>query len=104
MEVAVAELNDIEPGGLLAVTAGGYDLVLFRHGDGTVSALQDCCSHAEVALSGGEFADGVVQCPAHGARFDVRSGRHLCMPAVKGVRSFEARIRDGKIVVILPDE
>jgi 3-phenylpropionate/trans-cinnamate dioxygenase ferredoxin subunit len=102
MSTAVATLADFGERRMMAVKANGLNLVLFRLEDGGVAVLEDRCSHADVRLSRGEYEDGVVECPAHGARFEVNTGRHLCMPAVTGVRSFPATVIDGTIVVELP--
>ena len=104
MEVAVAEIDEVEPGSMLAVSAAGRDLVLFRHADGSFSTLDDCCSHDAVALSEGQFENGIVECPAHGAKFDARNGGHLCLPALRGVQNYEVCLRGGKVMVVLPDE
>ena len=97
-EFLVAHLSDLKMGSMIDVQAGDRSIVLFRDEQGAVFALDDCCSHAEVQLSGGSFADGIVECPAHGAKFDVRTGRPLCMPAVAPVQSFVVRVVDNPAV------
>ena len=103
MEERVAKESDLEPGALMAVSAGSYEIVLFRHSDGSFRALEDRCSHADVQLSLGTFEDGQIECMAHGARFDARSGQQLCMPAVCPVRSFEVKVVNGDVFVVLPE-
>ncbi len=103
MEKKVCVLSDIEKGQLKAVSVGPWDLVVFHHEDGSVSALEDRCSHANVPLSEGEFCEGKIQCIAHGARFDARTGKNLCMPAVTPVRSFPIRVNGQDVLVDLPE-
>lgn len=104
METPVASLGDFGEKRMIPVKAGSLNLVLFKLDDGSVSALEDRCSHANVRLSRGSCEGSEVECPAHGARFDVASGKALCMPAVAPVRSFETTVREGQIYVNLPEE
>ncbi len=101
MEVIVAREADLKPGEMLEVEANDTLIVIFKDQDGTISALEDRCSHAEVRLSGGTYADGVVECPAHGAQFNVKTGKNLCMPAVTPVKTYRAFVRDGNILIEL---
>jgi len=102
MEQRVGKESDFAAGSCTAVTVGDYDIVLFRHSDGSFSALEDRCSHADVQLSAGSFESGVVECMAHGAKFDAKTGKNLCMPAVTPVQSFRVKVVNGEVVVILP--
>ena len=101
MEVEVLALSELPKGTMLGIEIQGHPIVLFQDEDGVISALEDKCSHAEVMLSQGDFEDGVVTCLAHGARFDCKSGKHLCLPAVMGVKSYSVRVEGGKIFVTL---
>jgi 3-phenylpropionate/trans-cinnamate dioxygenase ferredoxin component len=40
-----------------------------------------------------------VECPLHGAQFDLRTGQALCLPATGNAGSFSVRIEDGAIKV-----
>ena len=62
-------------------------------------AIDAWCSHARASLVHGEVVDHEVQCPLHGARFDLRTGRHLSPPAVRPVARYEVKVEDGKILV-----
>lgn len=100
-QYTVATVGALKPGEMKPVAAGAKKLVLFCNSDGTFSALEDRCSHAEVKLSRGKFCDGEVTCPAHGAKFDVKSGANLCMPAVKPVKSYAVEVQGDSVVVLL---
>jgi len=102
-EHLLLSLEELSSGSMKAVKLDRLNIVLFREQDGSVSALEDQCSHAQVKLSGGKFCDGVVTCPAHGATFQTSTGKQLKMPAVRPVRSFPVRIVEGKIMVSIPD-
>jgi len=67
--------------------------------EGEIFALEDRCSHEDFPLSEGEIVDGALECVLHGARFDLRSGRALSLPAVRPVKTYRAEIREGDIYV-----
>jgi 3-phenylpropionate/trans-cinnamate dioxygenase ferredoxin component len=101
MEKEVATLSDFGDAKMLPLIIDGERIVLFLLEDGTVKALEDRCSHADVRLSRGCYEDGVIECPAHGARFDVQTGEHLCLPAVGPVKTFPTRVDGATIYVTL---
>lgn len=103
MEAAAAELEDFGPSKLLRVHVAGTAIVLILENDGTVSALEDKCSHAEFPLSDGSYEAGEVTCAAHGARFETRTGKALSMPAFLPVKRFECRLEEDTIYVTVPD-
>jgi len=92
---AVADVPDDEG---IKVTVDRYDVVLARCGE-EVLALQDLCSHAEVALSEGEVEDCTVECWLHGSRFDLRTGKPTGLPATEPVATFPVEIRGEDVYV-----
>ena len=66
--------------------------------DGQPRAVDDQCPHREVALSGGVVAAGVITCPGHFRRFDLRTGRCVGRPW-ESVRSHECAVIDGWVHV-----
>ena len=86
-------LTDVPADQALAVTLGAYDVAVARNGD-EVFALQDLCSHAEVALSEGEVAECQIECWLHGSMFDLRTGKPTNLPATEPVATFPIEIRD----------
>lgn len=96
--VKVATTDDLDDNGLCSVEAGGREIVLVQADDG-VYALDDCCSHQDYPLSEGEVEDGTLECALHGARFDVKTGKALSLPAIKPVATYEVEVRDSDIYV-----
>jgi 3-phenylpropionate/trans-cinnamate dioxygenase ferredoxin subunit len=66
---------------------------------GTIYAIEDRCSHAEASLGEGELdqAECTVECPRHGAKFDLKSGKALTLPAYAPVETFAVQIQDQMI-------
>ena len=82
----------------LAVTLGGYEIVVARDGD-EVFAMQNECSHAAVALSEGEVADCQIECWLHGSMFDLRTGKPTNLPATEPVATFPIEVRGTDVYV-----
>ena len=62
-------------------------------------ALQNSCPHASGPLGEGELLGGQIECPRHGARFDVKTGKVTCLPAVIPVKTYEVKIEGEEIKV-----
>lgn len=85
-------LDEVPTDRALAVTLGRYDVAVARDGD-EVFAVEDVCSHAEVALSEGEVADCQIECWLHGSMFDLRTGKPTNLPATEPVATFPVDVR-----------
>lgn len=70
--------------------------------DGTYYAIEDVCTHDNGPLAEGELRGDQIECPRHGARFSVRTGAVLSMPAVVPVRTFRTKVEDGYVWVEIP--
>ncbi len=94
----VCKASDVDEGMPVSAKAGATPVGVFKVGD-EICALNDVCSHAFALLSQG-FQDGdAIECPLHGARFDIRTGAVLSAPATEPVRSLEIRIIAGEVQV-----
>ena len=60
--------------------------------DGAFYAIDDVCTHDGGPLAEGELWGCEIQCPRHGARFDVRTGKPLCMPAFEPVTTHDVEL------------
>ena len=88
------------PGTSMAVS-GSVRIALFRNDDGEYYATADRCTHEEWSLGEDSDLEGnEVVCPLHMARYDIRSGRALCLPATAPLRTFEVEIDDGNVYVL----
>lgn len=74
-------------------------VAVFKHDDGNFYAVEVWCSHQKVSLINGDLEDYELMCPLHGACFDVRTGKHLSLPAVKPIASYPVKVEDGKVLV-----
>jgi 3-phenylpropionate/trans-cinnamate dioxygenase ferredoxin subunit len=67
--------------------------------DGEFYATSDVCTHEETSLAEGDLWGEVVECPMHGAQFDVRTGEVLSLPAVIPLATYAVRVEDGAIYI-----
>jgi 3-phenylpropionate/trans-cinnamate dioxygenase ferredoxin component len=79
------------------VFAEGRTIAVFKV-EGVVHALDDSCPHAGSSLASGKLEGSFVQCPAHGLRFDVRTGR---MRGADGfcAKTYPVQVVDGEVSV-----
>lgn len=101
--VAVGNESDIPSGQGLRVVVNDEPIAIFSvHGE--LYAIGDTCTHEEFSLSDGELVDEyTVECALHGAQFDIRSGKALCLPATIPTGSYPVWVEDGVIKVEVPD-
>ncbi|GAP66498.1 ferredoxin subunit of nitrite reductase andring-hydroxylating dioxygenase [Mizugakiibacter sediminis] len=94
--VRVCARGELLPGEFKVVYDGDTLIAVFNI-DGDLYAVEDVCTHDGGELTGGELHGYEVECPRHGARFDVRTGEALCAPAYAPTASFPVKVEDGVI-------
>ncbi|HPG00121.1 MAG TPA: non-heme iron oxygenase ferredoxin subunit [Kiritimatiellia bacterium] len=77
---------------------GGKVIAVFKV-SGDFFAVDGWCSHDKALLTDGDLEGHEIMCPLHGARFDVRTGQHLSLPAVRPVSRYEVKVDQGKVWV-----
>ena len=97
--VAVAKTSALQSGQMKAFDVNGK-LILVANWQGTLFATEDLCTHDGGTLSDGELIDGEVECPRHGAHFDLRTGRPT-LPAPVPIKTFPVKIEDGNIFIAI---
>ena len=98
MEIAVGPVEAIPEGGVKIVQSGSLFVGVYRI-DGQLYAIEDRCSHDDGPLCEGDRDGFRVECPRHGAMFDLRTGAVLSLPATVGVETFPVIERDGEIFI-----
>lgn len=98
----LAKLSDLAEGEIF-VAETRYDRVgLTRIGE-DICAFADLCTHDGEDISSGELEGDVIVCPRHAARFNIRTGKALCMPAVEDLPVYKTRIVGDDVEVELED-
>nr|WP_047167512.1 Rieske 2Fe-2S domain-containing protein [Sphingomonas sp. Y57] len=93
----VMAFDDLVPGKPYLRDAEGVRFVLVREGE-AVMAVSDLCTHAAAVLDRGRVVQGIITCPMHGARFDLRNGACVNAP-YDALRVYRCRIVDGQVEV-----
>jgi len=100
---------DVAPDGQIG--PGEYDIlelddmaVAVFNIDGNYYAIEDLCTHDGEELTGGPVDGDQVICPRHGARFCIRTGEALTPPAYEPVATFEVRVLEGVVQVLVDAE
>ena len=97
----VAAVADLADDAAFPAKLGNRPIALYRL-DGKIYALDDVCTHALALLSQGFIEGGAVECPLHGARFDIATGRCLAPPATVDLRTYEVRVEGDEVFVRAP--
>jgi nitrite reductase/ring-hydroxylating ferredoxin subunit len=93
--------DDIPDEGALRVDVDP-PVALFRVGE-QIYATADSCTHEEWSLGEeGELEGFEVTCSLHLARFDIRTGRPLCLPATRALRTYTVMVEDGEVYIAEP--
>ena len=95
----VAKIADLSPGQMKSFEVNGQS-VLIVNWEGTFFATQDLCTHDDGTLADGELIGGEIECPRHGAHFDLRTGR-ATLPAAMPIKTFPVKIEGEQILVAL---
>ncbi len=96
--VMAALVGDLEPGQVKVIAIEDRRLALCNVG-GEYFCIDDVCTHDGGSFDQAELDDNEIECPRHGARFDVTSGRALCLPAVMPVKTYPVRVEGGQVQV-----
>jgi nitrite reductase/ring-hydroxylating ferredoxin subunit/uncharacterized membrane protein len=94
----VAPLDEVPQNALYKVVVAGVPIILMRMGT-NIYALGATCTHAGGPLDEGELQGEAVQCPWHGSRFNIKSGRVLTGPATVAEPRYDTRVRDGYVEI-----
>ncbi len=92
--VRVCARSELLPGECRLIDIEGVPVALFNV-NGELYAIEDVCTHDGGELAGGELHGYEIECPRHGARFDVRTGKALCPPAYEPTAKFPVKVENG---------
>ncbi len=96
--ITLVKTADLGTGQRDVFDVDGYYVALFNV-DGTYYAIEDACTHDGGPLADGELDGFEVECPRHGAKFDVRTGQALALPAVTPTRRYEVRVQSDEVQI-----
>ena len=94
----VAKVSDIQPGQVISVLVEGEEIAVCNV-DGSFFAIADICSHDGGSLDQGELEGDIIECPRHGAQFNIRTGEVVQRPAVVPIDTYVIQIQGDDILV-----
>src|SRR5262249_56513570 len=100
--IKAATRDELPDGGKKVIEIDGRAVALIKVG-GAFFAIDDVCTHDGGPLADGELMDHEIQCPRHGARFDLKTGRALCLPAIEPVTVHTVEVRGDDVYVAISD-
>ncbi len=100
--VSVAKASEFDDQPAKCVKVAGKTVALFKLGD-EFFAIDDTCTHKGGPLSEGTIEGDEIECPWHGAHFNIRSGKVILDPAEEDVSTYDVRL-SGDVIEIDVDE
>ncbi len=99
--MTIGKTSDIAPGTVRVFDVDGQ-AVAVANVDGQFYAFADVCTHDNGPVAEGELDGCVIECPRHGARFDITTGAVLSMPAVVDLPVYELTVEGDDIRLVRP--
>jgi 3-phenylpropionate/trans-cinnamate dioxygenase ferredoxin subunit len=96
--ITVGTTDEILSGERIVVEIGRKWVAIFNV-DGEYFAIEDRCTHDDGPLAEGTLDGYIIECPRHGACFDIRTGKVLSPPALVDVPSYKVRLQGDEIQI-----
>jgi 3-phenylpropionate/trans-cinnamate dioxygenase ferredoxin subunit len=96
-------VDEIEEDSSRSFEVGDRQIVVANY-EGEFYAFDNVCTHDGGILGQGKIYDRQIECPRHGARFDIKTGEATQMPAVTEIETFELKVENDTIFVAVPDQ
>ena len=98
--VTVATTAEVGDGDRIVIEVKGHYVGIFNVNN-RYYAIEDVCTHDDGPLAEGELTGTVIECPRHGATFDITTGKALSLPAIAPVPRYEVRIDSGNLQILI---
>jgi len=95
---SVAKVHEIEEGKVKVIRVGEAPIGLTKI-DGEFFAFADVCTHDDGPVAEGELDEYVIECPRHGAKFDIRTGKVKQLPAVVPIPIYAVKVEGDAVLV-----
>jgi 3-phenylpropionate/trans-cinnamate dioxygenase ferredoxin subunit len=99
----VASVDEVPAESLKRADAGQTPICLAHAEDGNLYAINDICTHEEFSLSDGELWGLDVECPQHGSRFNLVTGKVTGLPAVIPAKTYPVTIEGNDVFIEVPE-
>ncbi len=93
-------VNDLEENQTIVVEIKEKNILVTKI-NGEFYAVENNCTHENLPLNGGQVYEGQIQCPHHGARFDIKSGKATQFPAVMELKTYKVKIENDNVMAAI---
>lgn len=93
--------NEIDPEDLIRFDFEGKTFAIYRSPNDEFFCTDGICTHEHAHLADGLVMDYTIECPKHNGGFDYRTGEAIRTPACKNLQTFETRIQDGQVQILI---
>jgi 3-phenylpropionate/trans-cinnamate dioxygenase ferredoxin subunit len=102
--IDIGVIEDLAPGEMKVIEHDDLEIAVVNC-KGELFAIEDRCSHDDGPLAEGILnqEDCTLECPRHGSRFDLRTGKPITLPAYEPIETFDVSLEDGKVKVEVND-
>ncbi|HEY1420105.1 MAG TPA: non-heme iron oxygenase ferredoxin subunit [Candidatus Dormibacteraeota bacterium] len=101
--VRVASASEVPVESVKGVMANQTEVCLAHAEDGQFYAINDVCTHENFLLSEGELFGLDIECPQHGSRFNLKTGKVTGLPAVMPATTYPLTLDGDDIYIEVPD-
>ena len=101
--IEVGDADAIEPEDVIRFDHAGRTYAVYRSADDGYFATDGLCTHERAHLADGLVMGHTIECPKHNGRFDYRTGEPRRAPARAALRTYPAKVEQGRIYIDLPD-
>ena len=102
-KVRVASVDEVPLESLKAVRVDETEICLAHAEDGNFYAINDVCTHENFLLSMGELFEMDVECPQHGSRFNLVTGKVTGLPAVIPAKTYPVSVEGDDVYIEVSD-
>jgi 3-phenylpropionate/trans-cinnamate dioxygenase ferredoxin subunit len=101
--IITVPVSEVAQGKVLAVPVNEALTLAVLHHEGTFHAVDDKCPHRGARLSEGELAGGLLVCPLHHFKFDLKKAGRCVMPRHLKLRSFPVSREGDQLCIDVKD-
>lgn len=98
--IDAAALSDVPQGDVIGVNVAGRDIALYEV-EGAIFATDNICTHGRARMSDGFLEGREIECPLHQGRFDVCTGKALCVPLTEDIRTYPVKVENLRVMLRL---
>lgn len=96
--VRISKVSDIPQGKLKTFVVDGESVAVCNI-EGNFYAFKNECTHMDFPLTRGIIQGDTIICPAHGSKFNIRTGEALTMPAAYPLRIYKTIVEGDDIII-----